>query len=462
MNKKIYGILNNYVNSYTSTVGNEIDSNIAIFRIFDSFFQTIKNDKKLEKTSGIEVISGFVNNVLTNSYNVMENSFSTEGCSFLFKFDGVLYTIRFKKFRQGDQMYHQIYITSAMGVKYSSKFMYKYLLFNALETSNLKGAYFSMPRDQFSWDIKNIENRTFNDIYLPEEITLDLNLYVDIYKNHDRILRYLKVGNPGTCKTESTIVIANELNKLGVTIIKTPICRNLHDKVELANVLAPALIIFDDIDLSLGDRNKGAYSQLLGDFLDVLDGTDKLSDDVGVIATTNAAHLLDLAAQRPGRFDKTLLFDDINHENIKNIILKSLRNNFKLTKGKEVALYSDSKIVDKFYDAGVSGSHIYNGIKMLKLRYDTLKIPNITVAKIIKSIDSDIVTIQKIRKVSFLKEKFDRENGGIGFKRGSDVDDDEEVPEGLEVTEKQEENSIKRGYGNGDREDNIGFGSGSN
>ena len=41
---------------------------------------------------------------------------------------------------------------------------------------------------------------------------------------------------------------------------------------------------------------------------------DKLPKDVGIVATTNAAHLLDLAAQRPGRFDKVLLFDKLNEQ----------------------------------------------------------------------------------------------------------------------------------------------------
>jgi hypothetical protein len=129
--------------------------------------------------------------------------------------------------------------------------------------------------------------------------------------------------------------------------------------------------------------------------------------------------LLDLAAQRPGRFDKTLLFDDITHDNIKNIILKSLKANFNIVDGDVVELYSDTKIIDKFHDSGVSGSHIFNAIKMLKLRYDTLKIKDVTVNRIIDSITSELKVIDKIRKVSFLKEKYDRGSGSVGFKSGS-------------------------------------------
>jgi len=418
MNKRIYNLVKGSINDYTSTIETEFSSNAALFEIFDNFFHTIKSDNKVSKANNIELVTVLGNNLMREGFNIGEDSWSKEGISFMFKFDSVLYTIRFKKFRDGDKMYYYININNNTEVKYSGDFLHKYLMFCALETSNLKGSYFSMSRDVFNWDIKERENRTLDDIFLPEEILEDLHLYVDIYKESDKILRYLKVGNPGVGKTEATLVLASELNKLGVTIIKTPICQKLHQKVELANVLAPALIIFDDIDLSLGDRNKGAYSSLLGDFLDVLDGTDKLSDNVGVLATTNAAHLLDLAAQRPGRFDKTLLFDDITRQNIKDIILKSLKVNFNITDGPLVKVYASNKIVNKFYDSGVSGSHIFNAIKMLKLRYDTLKIKDVTDDRIVKSIDSELKVIEKIRKVSIVKDKLDRNSDNIGFKTG--------------------------------------------
>ncbi len=418
MNKRIYDLVKSSINDYTSTIEVEFSSNAALFEIFDNFFHTIKSDKKVAKANGIEFVTVLQNNMMRDGFNIGENSWGKEGVSMMFKFDGVMYTMRFKKFRDGDKMFYYININNKTEVNYSDNFIYKYLMFCALETSNLKGSYFSMPRDAFNWDIKVREDRTFDDIFLPDEILEDLHLYVDIYKESDKILRYLKVGNPGVGKTEATLVLASELNKLGVTIIKTPICHTLHQKIELANVLAPALIILDDIDLSLGDRNKGAYSSLMGDFLDVMDGTDKLSKNVGVIATTNAAHLLDLAAQRPGRFDKTLLFDDITRQNIKDIILKSLKVNFNITKGPLLKLYGANKIVNKFYDAGVSGSHIFNAIKMLKLRYDTLKIKDITTDRIIKSIEGELKVIDKVRKTSFVKEKLDRSSDNVGFKTG--------------------------------------------
>ena len=423
MNKRIYEILKNDINTYPSSVSFDTRGNGAIFEIFNDYFQKINIKDEAYKNSSVELKYILYQTFQISDFELGGMSLDVYGITFIISFDNVDYNINFKNWKDGPDFFYRISITSELEVNYSGEFIYKYLLYNALENSKLKGSYFTMPRDSFSWNIKTMELRTFDDVYLPTELTNDLKLYVDIFKKSDRILRYLKVGNPGVGKTEATIVLASELKKLGVTIIKTSICDRLHDKVELANVLEPSLIIFDDIDLSLGDRNKGAYSRLLGDFLDVLDGTDKLSRKVGIIATTNAAHLLDLAAQRPGRFDKILLFDNITKSNIKNIILKSLRTNFELTKGNEIAIYSDVKIVKLFYDAGVTGSHIYNTIKMLKLRYDTLGI-EVTTEKIVESIVNEITVIDKIRKISILKDRLERGNGKMGFNSNQDDDDD--------------------------------------
>lgn len=415
MNKKIYDVLSGRVNNYKGLIGTTFSSSNSSFEIINSFFNTLKDDKKLVKSSGIELVSILHGNNLTHKVDIIQQSSGSCGVTFLILFDKVKYTLNFTRLKEMGEMNYYIHITSDEKVAYQPGFIQKYILFSALECSKLKGSYFSMPRKRFSWDIKDIENRTFDDIFLPEDIMDDLHLYVDIFKDSDKLLRYLKVGNPGVGKTESTIIIANELNKLGVTVIKTPICELLHNKVELANLLAPALIIFDDIDLSLGDRNSGGYSSLLGDFLDVLDGTDKLADNVGIIATTNAAHLLDLAAQRPGRFDKTLLFDNVTKDNIKNIIIKSLLINFNISEGEDFNMFTNERIVNKFYDSGVSGAHVFNSIKMLKLRYKTLKVKNLTVDRILKSIESELKVIAKVRKVSFLKDKYDRSASTMGF-----------------------------------------------
>ena len=421
MNKKIQNILKNEINDFKTFASYNTTSNSAIFNIMDTLFNGLNSNKELQKKSGLELITPLTsNNVVTTTVDIMYESTNQGGVGFLFKFDGELYSIKFIRYIEQDEMVHYINVVSKSTVSYKGSYIFKYVLYSALDVSKLKGSYFTMPRKQFSWDIKTLEPRTFDDIFLPKDIMEDLHLFVDIYDKSNKILRYLKVGNPGVGKTESTIILSNELNKKGVTIIKTPICELLHEKVELANLLAPSLLVFDDIDLYLGNRNGQGYSALLGDFLDVLDGTDKLSDDVGIIATTNAAHLLDLAAQRPGRFDKTLLYDDITKDNINKIIRKSLKLNFDITTSEELEPFVDKRIIDKFYDAGVSGAHVFNSMKMLKLRYDTLEIDNITTDDIVDSIEAELKVIDKIRKSSELKSNYERnKSDSMGFRTNS-------------------------------------------
>ena len=446
MNNKIHDILAPKINKFTNKISYQINGNGAIFGIFDSFFNELKANPKVSKKSGVKLNCVVASGQLFTTIDISTTSFQSNGITFIVDFDGVMYSFNFVSFKDGQQMIHRLTIKSSENVYYSGDYLYKYFLYNALEVSTLKGSYFSMPRDKFSWEVKDIEVRDFNDIFLSKDITDDLHLYVDIFKGDNRLLRYLKVGPPGTAKTESTLVIANELNKMGVTILKTPICDKLHEKVELANILSPCLIVFDDIDLSLGSRNSG-YSQLLGDFLDVLDGTDKLNKGVGVIATTNAAHLLDLAAQRPGRFDKTLLFDNISLDNIKGIMAKSLRINFGITKGPEFTLYTNDRIAKSFHDAGVTDSHVYNSIKMLKLRFKTLKTKNVTVDTVLNSINTEIETIKRVRKVSYLNDKMDRGSGNVGFSFGDNKglkdEDSQDAVEEVWLTDSSTGNKFK-------------------
>ncbi len=407
--------------------------NRPIFKVFSDYFNILNEDEELQKKHELKVLGMLKENEFKDNINLYDNYGQK---NILLSYKGLVINCFFDVYKQQNEVNFYFYMTSNEKTYIDAEFFYNKVWSHAVEVSDLKGSYFVMERDEILWSKKQLEKRNFGDIYLPSSTIEDLKLYVATSTETNRLMRYLMVGNPGTGKTESTLVLANELNKLGVTIIKTPVCSMIKEKVELASLLAPSLIIFDDIDLSLGSRKTGVYSERLQDFLDVLDGTDKLLENVGMIATTNSVALLDLAAQRPGRFDKVLSFDELNNDNIKNIILKSLKYNFKILATQPIAkFFIDVKIIKLFRDSKVTGAHIFNAVKMLKLRMDLLKIEaNIEV--IFNELTKEIKTIDKIRNADYLSDKLNTGRKSVGF-GAEDIDEDDDYGiEGIDTTER--------------------------
>ena len=347
----------------------------------------------------------------------------------------VIVTLK-KYYEQGKGFVHKLCFFSEGKTYLNPDYLGKKILFNAIAHSKIKGTYITLAAGSIMWHQENLEKRAFSDIFLPKSIMEDLKLYTTLYDKTGKLLRYLMIGNPGTGKTESTLAIANYLKDQKVTVIKTMVCEALKEKIELAELLAPAIVIFDDIDLSLGSRKKGGVSSGLAQFLDVLDGTEKIRKDVGIIATTNSLELLDMAAQRPGRFDKLLSFDSLTKSNIRNIILKSLRYNFDLQEdSEEVKPFIQTNVVEKFFASRVTGSHVYNTTKMLYLRIKTLELENITPEWVVNEISLELTTLARIRRTDYLNDKMTGgTNNDIGFPlmKNDSAEDDEEYEQSSE------------------------------
>lgn len=411
-------------NQYKSRLLFDAYLNRPIFKIFSDYFNILKEDVDMQKKHGLKVLGFLRDNEFKDNITLHEG-FGPK--TVILQSEDLTVNFVFDITKSNNEIYYYVIFSSNEKTNVDSESFYDKVWGHAVDVSDLKGSYFVMERDEIFWTKKKLEKRSFSDIYLPKSIIDDLKLYVEANAQAGKMMRYLMAGNPGTGKTESTLVLANELNKMGVTIIKTPVCSMIKDKVELACLLAPSLIIFDDIDLSLGARNKGVHSERLQDFLDVMDGTDKLGPNVGIVATTNSVALLDLAAQRPGRFDKTLAFDELTKSNIRDIILKSLKYNFDIKPTHSIAkMFTDQKIINLFSSARVTGAHIFNGVNMLKMRVDLLKL-TMTVDFIHDEMAKEIKTIDKTRNSDFLQDKLSGGNSGtIGFSNDEDSEEDAE------------------------------------
>ena len=410
-------------NDYSSKLSFNENINTPMLKILFDYFNVLNDRKKMQKEQGLTV-HGFVN---SNNYfldNLPEHASGNINVKIALEYkDEFMIFVVLSRFMVDGKWISNLGFSSNKATYVSSEFVYKKIIYGAIAHSNLKGSYFTMPYNELAWDKKTLEPRGFEDIFLPLIIMEDLKLFTGLFDKKGEIMRYLFAGTPGTGKTEATLAIANILKKSGVTIIKTVVCDALKEKIELAELLAPCLVIFDDIDLSLGSRTKGGASRSLGNFLDAMDGTDKVSAGVGIIATTNSIQLLDLAAQRPGRFDKIMSFDSITRQNLKDIILKSLKHNFGFGKSHPSAsIFTKDEIVDMFYDNKLTGSHVYSAVKMIMRKVDTLDKTDYDTKWIINEVEQELKTLATIRNSHYLQDgllKGEDNSKKTGFQIGS-------------------------------------------
>jgi len=421
----------------------EINGNAPIFKILGDYFELLKqNEGQREKDfiipksfiMGAELVTDNIRLNVIGVTRVIINYIDEE------TEEEIQVLLHFDVYKDTRNTIHYFLVLSSdTPTKLNSRYVYEDILNKAIQSSNIKGKQLIMHENELSWDVKDITKRSFSDIYLPNKIGNDLRLYKKVYADQNHLMRYLMVGIPGTGKTESTLVLSNEMINDGVTIIKTSICEVFKEKVKLAQLLEPSLIILDDIDLSLGSRNRGVISPLLHSFLDVLDGTEKITGNVGILATTNSLSLLDIAARRPGRFDKTIIFDGITKENIGNVIKKSLTLNFELKDISDV--FVGEEILDLYYEKKLTGSHIYNITEVIyrKALIEFEDITKITSDWVKETIQHEINIVDQMHKFnSEITDTFTSNgNGALGFGQYGDdemgdeptkyVTEDEEV-----------------------------------
>ncbi len=404
-------------NNFSSKLFCNEECQTAMMKILFDFFNFLNDKKENQAESGYEVI-GFTDSDGRFISNLPENPYGRYKYQIFFKYENIYISFMMNRVVQDEKYSNIISLSSNVETEISSKHFMKRIIDYALKSSNLKGSYFVLPAESLDWKIKNLEPKEYEDIFLPKEAMSDIKFFDELYKKKGIIMRYILAGAPGTCKTETTLVLANRLNKEGVTIIKTSVCSELLEKVELAKILAPSMLILDDIDLSVGSRKAGMYSKELGLLLDVLDGTDKIDKNLGIIATTNSIQLLDIAVSRPGRFHKILSFDSITKENIKRIILKSLTKNCNVDSDSDVAkIFTSNKVCNLLYDLKCTGSYVFHSIEMIHKQCEVMD-KEITEKYIVDYINEETKSLEKIRKTDYLVDKFSNEEKKIGFGNG--------------------------------------------
>jgi hypothetical protein len=147
----------------------------------------------------------------------------------------------------------------------------------------------------------------------------------------------LLAGPPGTGKTAACKVLAGELvGAVTAIFVDTRVGQGLLPQLyrEISG-LTPALVLLEDLDLIVGDREDRSERWALVDFLTVLDGLMTEHRDVVTVATTNDPGAIDAGVGRAGRFDGVIQFplpDEEDRRRILEVYLGSLEHRIDLAR----------------------------------------------------------------------------------------------------------------------------------
>lgn len=215
--------------------------------------------------------------------------------------------------------------------------------------------------------------------------------------------RYMLNGTPGTGKTDSirraiyeltpeiTFVIPNFYNSKDLTMI-----------MEACEIFDPGVIVIDDIDLYLGNREKGGYTSLLGEFLSFFDGVKKRK--ISLLASTNDKSLVDKAAERPGRFNVIIDFGYLDDEQTREVANIHLAKEWQV---EEVYKLLTGKIDGK--KVNVTGAFLANLAENIDEMSEDMEGDE-------KWTLNDTLELIKDSYIGFYHSQVKENKGGIGFK----------------------------------------------
>ena len=200
-----------------------------------------------------------------------------------------------------------------------------------------------------------------DDVFLPTEARRELDLFISALSNFDRLrtpLRYLFSGKPGTGKTKIIRALANACKGKATFLFSNGAEQRVDELFEVASMFSPVVLCIDDIDMLTGSRQEGQYNRQLATFLQRLDGFTK--GDQFLLATTNDKALVDLAASRPGRFDRILDVSLIEPAHYLGLVRSKTCN-------EKVIDQFDEEILGLLRRKRVSGAFIATLVKHLEL-----------------------------------------------------------------------------------------------
>jgi hypothetical protein len=154
-------------------------------------------------------------------------------------------------------------------------------------------------------------------IILPEEVLRVIERNVLGFFHHAGELKQagqgtrhgvLLHGPPGTGKTLITRYLAGSVSPATVILLTGRQYAFLKSACMLARLLAPTLMVLEDVDLIAADRRHNRHAPLLHELMDEMDGLGTMTDVVFLLTTNRPAALEAALAGRPGRVDQAICF----------------------------------------------------------------------------------------------------------------------------------------------------------
>jgi len=211
------------------------------------------------------------------------------------------------------------------------------------------------------------KNISWDDIILPDAIRENIRKnientfsYGDIFKKNEITLKrgVILAGSPGTGKTLICKILAKTLNVSVIYVLPSHIhcIPDISRVCDMAQELAPSLLIMEDIDWLATNRNIAGPNAMTVELMNKLDGIENF-EGVVTLATTNMPEKVEEAIKnRPGRFDRVIQVNGPDEVCIKKMLIRFTRN-FILDKNIDL-----NKLTKSCKDIGkdMSGAYIKN------------------------------------------------------------------------------------------------------
>jgi AAA+ superfamily predicted ATPase len=147
-------------------------------------------------------------------------------------------------------------------------------------------------------------------LHVIERNVVGLSRFRDTLKRSGRAVRHglLLHGPPGTGKTLMLRYLAAQCPAHTVILLSGRQSGLIRESCQIARLLAPSLVILEDVDLIGQDRAENRAPVVLQDLMDEMDGLGPKADVIFLL-TTNRPEVLEPALSgRPGRIDQAIEF----------------------------------------------------------------------------------------------------------------------------------------------------------